>query len=398
VPAPTSYATAKRNIIALRKIDPEAARSLQARATPGGNFSATERLARERVTAQEMGKMGRALHAFGSKPGPKQLGQLYEGYTNVVFKAINGKLEGVAQTAMLGRAMRNHPLGFNNLGGLAGKAAEEAARGLKDTAVQAELGRAVDRMYGQYDKFSPGVKNTIANYTPFIAWTLNAVNFLTRVLPADHPVLTGLLASANEATEKWRKQHGLFLDALGQTSGQLPGWLQGSIPGKAGSHLRLSRYTPFGLVENDTGPLETFAGALLPQAQEIIQNFGGKDWQGKDLSKNPSFARAAMAAAVSFIEGQVPATSQLASVAGLSLPNDRDGAQRSSGGGTRVREQFDPLRYTPAKKTKVRVKDPLLQKYGLGGGASLDDLAKKYGVGQGSSTDDLAKKYGLGGK
>jgi hypothetical protein len=354
---PTSYATARRNITAVRRIDPEAAKSLEARTTAGGNFTVAERLAGEHVTAQELGRFGRALHAFGSKPGPKQLGKLYEGYTNVVFKQINGKLEGVAQTAMLGRAMRNHPLGFNNLGGLSGKAAEEAARGLTDTATQAELGRAVDRMYGQYAKFSPGLQNAIANYTPFIAWTLNAVTFLTRVLPADHPVLTGLLASANEATVKWRKQHGLFLDALGQTSAQLPGWLQGSIPGKAGSHLRLSRYTPFGLVENDTGPLETFAGALLPQFQEIVQNFGGKDWQGKPLSKNPSTARALMASVVSFIEGQVPITSQAAAVAGLSLPNDRAGAQRSTGGGTRAREQFDPLRFTPAKKAKkVKVK------------------------------------------
>jgi hypothetical protein len=77
------------------------------------------------------------------------------------------------------------------------KAAEDAAKGLKNTDAQVELGRQVDRMYGSYQKFGPGLRNAISTYTPFVSWTINAVNFLYRVLPADHPVLTSLVASAN---------------------------------------------------------------------------------------------------------------------------------------------------------------------------------------------------------
>jgi hypothetical protein len=347
---PVSYATAHRNLRALKTLDPAKARELEARALGGGNYTQAARVAAERVTPDELGRVGRAAHRFWSHPAPQSLAKLYEGYTHIVFKTVNGTLEYHFQKAMMGKAMRRDPLINQRVVGLSAKAAQEAAEGLRNTPTQVKLGREVDRMYGQYGKYSPGLRNAISNYTPFIAWTLNSVKFLTSVLPKDHPVLTGLLASANIASEGWRKDHGLFLDALGHTEGQAAGWLMGSIPGSDGSHLRLSRYLPLGLMGSDTGPLGSTEGVLLPQLAEILKNFGGDDWSGHALAENPSFARATLAAMTSFIEGQVPIVSQAVGVSGVHLPNERDGAKHTGKLKTRLREQFDPLRWTPAKK------------------------------------------------
>jgi hypothetical protein len=78
-------------------------------------------------------------------------------------------------------------------------------------------------MYGKYGKFPPGLRRAIANYTPFMAWSLNAVQFMYSVLPKDHPVLTSLIASSNIATEDWRKKHGLKVDPFALGTARSPG-------------------------------------------------------------------------------------------------------------------------------------------------------------------------------
>jgi hypothetical protein len=50
------------------------------------------------------------------------------------------------------------------------------------------LARDVQRAYGKYSNFGPALREAIVHWTPFIPWTLNAVKFLTSVLPKDHPV------------------------------------------------------------------------------------------------------------------------------------------------------------------------------------------------------------------
>jgi hypothetical protein len=79
------------------------------------------------------------------------------------------------------------------------------------------------------------------------------------------------------ATDEWRKEHGLdkFI------AGAAPGWLQGSIPGAGGVKYRApARYTPFGFF---TDPLESTAGAVLPQFTGALAAFRGQDWKGATL-------------------------------------------------------------------------------------------------------------------
>jgi hypothetical protein len=349
---PTSYLSARRTLVALKRTDPAAYQELRARTVGGGNYASAERVSRERVAAEDLAGFTKAMYRLRHTPGPKQLADAYGWYTRQVFNNLNGRLESQFQIAMLGRALRDHPLMADKVIKVSAKAAEDAAKGLKNTDAQVELGRQVDRMYGQYQKFGPGLRNAISTYTPFVSWTINAVNFLYRVLPADHPVLTSLIASANQATEDYRKKHGLFLDFFGQTEGQLPPWLQGSIPGKGGSHLRVSRYTPFGLLANEGGtPLGGLESLLLPQLSDITKNLSGKDWTGKkDLSEHgESGARDVLAAAASFIEGQIPLAAQAANVAGVKLPNVADSTKTKKGVKVRLRSTFDPFMYTQSK-------------------------------------------------
>lgn len=373
---PTSYLSAKRYLGALPD---DVRRQVEARTIGGGNFAQANRIAEDpyiRRGGEDLGKITGALYRLRQAPGPKQLADAYGAYTNFVFRSLNGRLETQFQTAMLGKALRDHPLMSRRVLTLSKQAVEEAAQGLKNTDVQAELGRLVDDMYGRYGKFSPGLRGAVANYTPFIAWTLNATNFLYRVLPRDHPVLTGLLASANVASEEWRKQNGLFLDFWGKTTGQKPGWLMGSIPGQGGSSLRLSRYTPFGLMDSEGAPIVgQISGLVLPQFSEAMKNAAGKDWMDKPLSSNPSGARDALAAVASIIEGQVPAASLATSIAGVRLPNQRDSQQIEPSLKVRARKQLDPFAYTQSKvssssSSSRRVRAPSLD---WGGSSSSVD-------------------------
>ena len=310
---PRSYVTGRRVVRRLEQIDPKAAQELTARATGGGHFSMADRQHIRRDSTQFAGSttlepLARGLGAFWRTPGPKQVAQAWHGWTDLVFRQLNGRLESQFQTAMLGKALRDSPLMDGNLRKLSQQAIDQAAHGLRDTNEQARFAREVERMYGKYNAFSPDTRWAIATYTPFIAWTANAVRFVADVLPRDHPAATALIASAELQTAEWRKDHGLVLWA----KGALPGFLQGSIPLSGGRHQRAPfRYTPFGAFGD---PLDTAAGAVLPQFSGVLAAFKGQDWKGAKL-RNPDGSEAdigtkAKAAAASFVDATVPIVAQ----------------------------------------------------------------------------------------
>jgi hypothetical protein len=209
---------------------------------------------------------------------------------------------------MLGKALRDSPLMSDGLRKLSTQAIDQAAHGLRDTNEQARFAREVERMYGKYSAFSPDTRWAIATYTPFIAWTLNAVRFVYDVLPRDHPAATALIAASENATAQWRKDHGLDLFI----KGALPGFLQGSIPLSGDRHQRAPfRYTPFGAFGD---PLDTLGGAVLPQFSGVLAAFKGQDWKGAKLRKpdgSPAdIGDKAKAAAASFVDATVPIAAQ----------------------------------------------------------------------------------------
>lgn len=303
---PRSYYTGRRALGTLDKLDRAAGEEARARTVGGGHYSLASRsnvhTRADHFAGTRLAGLARGVGAFWRAPGPKQLAGAWHAYTDFVFNSLNGRIESQFQTAMLGKALRDSPIMSDRAVKLSKTAIDEAARGLKDTNAQVALGREVDRMYGAYSKFGPGKKRLVAGYTPFIAWTLNATRFILDVLPRDHPVASAVLASANQASEEWRKDHGLVT----WMQGAAPAWLQGSIPEGGNAKLRASRFTPFGAFDTEGYLAGTYASSVLPQFQGLLNNLQGKDWKGDKL-KGQSIP---LAAAVTVLEASVPAAGQ----------------------------------------------------------------------------------------
>jgi uncharacterized membrane protein YgcG len=287
---------------------------------------------------------------------PRTAADVWHGYTHIVFNVMNHGIESKGfQTAMLGKVLRQDPIMSKHFLKTSRAAVEDAAKGLRSTPNQIRYGREIDRMYGKYGKYPPGLRRAIANYTPFIPWSLNALQFMYSVLPKDHPVLTSLIASSNIATEDWRKKHGLKVDPFNIGQGEVPGFLRGSIPTPDGGHLMASRMTPFGLGAQEGGILGGLSTTILPQAQDIIANAQGKDWKGSNLAgrgkTNPD-ALNALAAVMSAVEGMVPGTAPIKAATGVHLPNEAKGTQHPAKVSDRLKKYFAPVAKAAPQKSK----------------------------------------------
>ena len=299
---PRSYIAGRKVLSRAHEIDKDRGERLAARTIGGGHLSSVK--ANEvhfDSNALDPGKVqtvAHALTAFWKAPGPKQAAALWHAYTHVVFDLVNHPIEKALQTAMLGKAMRDHGLMDRHTLKVSEDAIDRAAHGALDVNTAAELGRAVDRMYGRYSKSSPSERKAIALYTPFIAWTRNSAYFVLRTLPRDHPVALTVIAATENATDEWRRDHGLDLFM----KGGLPDWLQGSIPLPGGGHVRPGRYTPLGAFSD---PLDTAAGLVLPGADGILMAGKGLDWTGNRLP-DQSPAGKGKAAVEAFMGGSIP--------------------------------------------------------------------------------------------
>jgi hypothetical protein len=306
---PKSYRIGRDVLKKVDALDSQLGQELRARAVGGGHFASADNLhvrrGAEQFAGTQLEPIATGLHKFWQSPGPRQAAHVWNKWTDLVFRQLNGRVESAFQTAMLGRALRESPLMPPDLPRLSARAVDEAARGMTDTNAQAALAKSVERMYGKYNGFTADMRWGIAMYTPFIAWSLNAVKFIGQVLPQDHPTTLAVIAASEQATAEWRKSHGLDL-FMGE--GRLPGFLQGSIPLKEGGHQRAPfRYTPFGFFGD---PLENAQSSVLPQLSGVMAAFKGEDWKGaklRDSNGQPvTELGKAKAAAQSFTEATVP--------------------------------------------------------------------------------------------
>jgi hypothetical protein len=236
--------------------------------TTAGQFTNTrlEPLVNAWLRLSNAGKAGRAA---GRVP------RAYSAYSDWVMGTLARGIEGQATRAMAGRYMRRHLMSKKDRLN-AETAISQAVRGMKETPEQIAMGEWVRKVYGQYESFSPAMRRLTQNYTPFVAWGLNAIRFLYWHMPKDHPVLTGLLASQQRIAEEFLEDEGLSYWA----ENALPPWLQGSVPLPGGGHLRLMRYTPFGFAADPAGWV---AGVVLPQYQGFLMTQHGLDWKGAQL-------------------------------------------------------------------------------------------------------------------
>lgn len=312
---PTSFIRGKK---LLRALPEDVRREVELRTTRGGQFGATgpaEEFASKAPTlAEEFQHAGPRVQRIaegatkaGALPGLRHLRGGYRRYVTGVFR-INDKVEQLAKTAMLGKAVKSGPLMERSVTGLTKKAIDDAAKGLHGTSSQVELGRALDRAYGRYSKFSPEMRNVLAHWTPFIPWMLNMGKFLLDVLPKDHPVATALIADMSQATEEWRKEH----DLSTLVEDHVPDFVLGSAPTKNGRYVRLGAFGPFMPAE----PVSAAVGNLLPIVRGPILAGAGVDFAGRDLGEGELVKLGA--GALGMAESLVPGVSQLGRVTGLS--------------------------------------------------------------------------------
>jgi hypothetical protein len=280
---PRSYFTGRHVLNYLKENDPQAWRELQIRAAGGGHYG-IQRSAGIYTSTEHLQDASKPVQAMAdaiiklktnpvSGPVARGVGQVWDHWTDFVFDKVNARIESQFQTAMMGKAFREQLMG-DKLIKLSKKAMQEAVDNKLSLRTMDALGREVDRMYGKYSKFSPGLKRLVAHETPFIAWYLNAVRFIYKTMPTNHPVATAVINSATSATEEWRKDKGLglFLD------NHVPYFLQGSVPTSTGN-VRF-RYTPFAVMGD---PLGSAAGVIFPQFKSILLNIMGLDWKGDPI-------------------------------------------------------------------------------------------------------------------
>jgi hypothetical protein len=358
-----------------RAATPEQALEARARTIGGGHYGMVDSTQIHTDAAHfehsVLRPMAHALGAVARTPGPREVGNLWQRFTHGVFSA-NSMMESHFQTALAGKYIREMMPTKGELS-VSRKAVEQAARGLTNTNEQVAMGRMIDRAYGKYGKFNPAERFAIAYYTPFVAWSLNAVKFVGSVLPKDHPVATGLLVAAQNASEQWLKDHGLNL----WIKGAAPGWLQGSAPVGGGGKVRLGRYLPFGFFGD---PAQSIASALMPQYAGAFLALNGVDWKGLPLRGPgggiPTQGDKFGTALEQFFGGTVPILGQVQQVATKKGPL-----------GQKLQRQFNP--FYPVQNTASSGAagphdaqiDKALQNLPGGGGphdAAIDRALKSY--------------------
>ncbi len=288
---PTSWMRAHR----LQSRHPDAYKALAEEAVPGGIYGRT--IAHEMATRTLKAEIpesdaARIITDLGQVGGIRHARKFNDAVTGFIFDRLNGRLlEGVPQKAMLGRALKRHPLMDKKVLGLSNKAIDEVARGIQNRETMVSLGREVRRTYGQYSGFSPRLRSLIMHWTPFVPWYINMGRFLVKNLPVDHPVAGAVAADIGALEEQWRKENGLSLRYKNENS--LPPWMLGGLPVKGSSGveglllgpkgeniLRVGQYVP----ASSSNPTEQAGGMVLPQFVGIYKAITeGRDWKDEEL-------------------------------------------------------------------------------------------------------------------
>lgn len=286
VVTPRHYVTGRRILKALEAEDAELAKRFTAQTTGGGHYAFADRTIYSNVDAMEAGlvrDLTKLSQKFRGTRGGGAVTGVWDRYTHHVFD-LTRRVEEQFQTAMLGKATREH-LMTPTLQKLSTEAVRQLARdGKLDTNVASKLGREIDIMYGKYSKWSPQMREAVAMYTPFLAWTRNAASFLVTA-PVRHELATAVAAGTVNATEDeratWEKESDLpsFLRG-GIPTSQIPPEFRKALGLKPGGHWKPGRFTPLGL---GSDPLGGLASTVLPQFESVLRAMGGQDWTGRPL-------------------------------------------------------------------------------------------------------------------
>lgn len=293
---PTSWLRYRKVNNELARMDPKAAERMLAR-LPSGHYGgmdvANVRGLANQVSNKRLRAVAQSMSAFDKRPGVGTFTRTYRAVTDWVFHSVNQRVESQFTRAMAGRYVHENLMPREGRQA-AETAVQQAARGLRNTAEQDAMASFVRRAYGQYESFPPGMRKALA-FAPFLPWQWNAVKFLASVLPNDHPTLLAAIAAQDRVTEQFRRENGLEP----YEEGAVPDFLQGSVPLPGGGHLRVGKYTPFGVMAD---PLGTAASNVLPQFGGPLQAMRGLDFKG-DPVRGPRGVIAARELAFALIPG-----------------------------------------------------------------------------------------------
>lgn len=217
----------------------------------------------------------------------RELGDAYmRGIVQPVF-AFNRRIEQGFEHAVMGAHMHRQMREFGATWLQAAQHEQEwinrLAEGYTDPALALDAGRYIHEVLGQYDRFSPAMKNYVNRFAPFAPWYFNAARFVYLTMPLKHPLTEATLqAAAQTAAQEYANRDVPHDSFFGLPVGSLLTEL------KVGpdAYVDTARYTPFGAFEN--GPWDFFGSQIFPQGQgPALAAFGGEDPFGRAL-KMPS--------------------------------------------------------------------------------------------------------------
>src|SRR4029077_8664858 len=95
---------------------------------PAAEFARPTKTFGEEFAGTPLEGPAKGLTKVGQAPGLKHVREKgFQPYANVVFNEVNGRIEQMAKTGMLGRTLKRSPLMEQNLIGLSNKAITDAA-------------------------------------------------------------------------------------------------------------------------------------------------------------------------------------------------------------------------------------------------------------------------------
>jgi hypothetical protein len=395
MPLGPSWWIARSGLNRLRLSDPGAYEDLMNRSVAGGLI--TSQIRNSLFTGHERleGHAGYlAAKVFGAAlrvtPGVAQLRFLYNHYAKWI-KVVTPLFEKEFQKAAVGREIMNELRDFHGewYKALAhwGPAIDDVMQGLTHTANQRHYGRQVDIIVGRYNKLSPGTRQIVQGYAPFITWYVNAARFVYKTMPLEHPVIEGTLAASYVADEKKRNSEGMGYFG----PNPIKPFLQGTVPVGDGAHTPLQHYLPWGAF-SDVGSI---AGTINPIWGPAFNTGSGTDWKGGPVSHpkgmNDIEARA-MATVNSMFEAMVPmaaAAHRVLQRGGSAYDTSnlldvqlRPGTKRDIGAG--FVKTFNPLRSYKASSRVPGAGSSAPVRLKLGGGSGSAHGIKLGGTGSAS--------------
>ena len=229
-------------------------------------------------------RLGEAMLRFRHRPTVDGAVRLHQASRDWVFGINQRLIEDPGRLAILGKQLRQEAIQkgyikkWESVWKLDDAARNDLAKGLLETENQVKYAKGIDRVFGQWDSNSPAMREFLVDYAPFGMWTRAATKFVFHTLPADHPVLVGIIAATEKMTEEERKKLGLsvFSDE------PLPPNLRAGIPlGGGGVIGGVSGMSSFGFFAD---PGNAMAATLYPQLDDPLTTLKtGRDWTGKVL-------------------------------------------------------------------------------------------------------------------